>query len=386
MTSLQPAFQKLLVSPAQLALCTQAASMTQLLGLLKQWWHREHVSDEELLAELNACNQQVLDLDARILARHWLPYHYHGKTRTLSWCLTQGRPTTPFFDQFIDHCRQQLVVNQFVRPKTRLAHVLDKTPVRPKSPSGFIFHVSRCGSTLVSGCLAELERTRVLSESPLLTELLLDSGLTADEQRQLLPTLMDFQGRCSPSSNGIIVKWNTWDMFHWPLIRSLYPRVPVLLLVREPVEILASHQYLAGRHMAGDPSLARLNPVFTGMLPDEGLLDFRIRVLHSLLDTMREISEEPGVMVVDYAQIDAETICAISRHFGITPSGDEYARIQQRMKFHSKEPQQHFQPDSLQKRRRFTADERDKIDRHLNPPYHRLLTFTRMQSGEAARC
>ncbi|HEX7028116.1 MAG TPA: sulfotransferase family protein, partial [Gammaproteobacteria bacterium] len=213
MTDLRAAFRELLVSPAKLAQCANATSMTELFALLKRWWQLEHLSDQRLIDELNACNRQPLDLDPEMLATHWLPWRYHAKTQTISWCLPRGRPTEPFFDQYIERCRQ-LPVNQFLQPKTALQQTLDNIGHR-QTPAGFIFHVSRCGSTLVSGCLAELQRTHVLSESPLLTEALLDHDRNDGERLRLLQTLLNLQTRRLPASAAVIVKWNAWDLFHW---------------------------------------------------------------------------------------------------------------------------------------------------------------------------
>lgn len=386
MTNLQSAFQKLLVSPAELAQCTRAASIAELLAGLKRGWQLKHISNDSLLHALNACNRQPLALHPRLLAGHWLPYRYHAGTRTLSWCLPQGRPTEPFFDQFIARCRR-LPVNQLLQPRTLVQPVLNEAGDRSaNAPAGFIFHVSRCGSTLVSGCLAELEHARVLSESPSLTEALLDPGLTAGERRHLLKMLLDLHSGDPSGQNAVIVKWNAWDLFHWPLIRALYPQAPVLLLIRDPLEVLASHQRLAGRHMSGDPSLADVNPVFAGMQPGECFLDFRIRVLQALFEVMLTIGQEPGVSVLDYTQLDAWSIGAIGRYFGIAANNEERVRIQGRMRFHAKEPDREFRPDHVQKQQAFSPHERDTIHRTLTPLYQRLLALTHSPHKEAVAC
>jgi hypothetical protein len=384
MTDLRAAFRELLVSPAKLAQCANAASMAELLALLKQWWRLERLGDQQLIGELNACNRRPLDLAPEMLAPHWLPWRYHAKTQTLSWCLPQGRPTEPFFDQFIERCRQ-LPVNQFLQPKTALKLASGSNGHR-HTPAGFIFHVSRCGSTLVSGCLAELERARVLSESPALTDALLDPGLLPGGRGQLLEILLDSHGGDESGQKAIIVKWNAWDLFHWPLIRARYPQVPALLLIRDPLEVLASHRRLAGRHMAGDPSLAGVNPVFAGMLPGERFPDFRIRVLRALFEAMLEISREPGVSIMDYTLLNAERIRSIGRYFGVTASDDEHARIRRRMQFHAKEPGREFRPDQAQKQQAFNSRERDTINQTLTPLYRRLLTLTHSQPKEAVAC
>lgn len=377
MTQLLPAFQELLVSPAKLRLCMQAASMARLFDLFRSWWGEE-MTDRDLLAALEYCNRQVLEMDAMALAGCWVPYGYHPRTRAVSWCLPRGRATTPFFDQFIGHCRN-LAVNQLLRPRTSLARVSVAPDIAGlAAPAGFIFHVSRCGSTLVSGCLSELEGAAVLSESPLLTEVLLDPALSAERRRELLPALLDLQRR-GLSAPSAIVKWNAWDLFHWPLIRALYPRVPVLLLFRNPVEVLASHRNQSGRHVSGDLSLAALHPVFAGMSAGEDMPGFRIRVLHALYGKAAEICGDPGVLAVDYTQLDAEKIRAISLHFGIAPGGSEYARMRQRMKFHSKEPHRDFRADGPRKQSEFSVSECGRIERVLGPLYHRLLSSARVQ-------
>lgn len=386
MTGLHAFYKELLVSPARLARCTAAVSVAELFALLKRWWRREDWSSASLIRQLSICNQQSLELDTRLLAAHWLPYRYHAKTRSISWCLPKGRPTEPFFDEYIGRCRQ-LPVNQFLQPKTGLEQASDEmNKDHARAPAGFIFHVSRCGSTLVSGALAELDRVHVLSEPPLLTEALLAPGLIADERRQLLQTLMALQCRRLPASKAVVVKWNAWDLFHWSLIRTLYPRTPVLLLMRDPVEVLASHERRAGRHMAGDPSLAELNQVFSGMRANESLLDVRARVLGSLLDIMNDVCEEPGVMVADYTQLNAKLVRAAGLHFGISMSDTEYLRVRKRMRLHSKEPGSRFRPDGRHKRQRFSACERDSIRRELGPLYGRLSMFVSSPFSEVAAC
>lgn len=380
MTDLLPAFKELLVSPERLQQCARAASMPQLFGLLRRWWG-ERLTDGELMAGLESCNRRVLELDAMTLAGRWLPYNYQPRTGAVCWCLPQGRATTPFFDQFIERCRN-LAVNRLLRPRTALAQVPGMRAAGLAPPAGFIFHVSRCGSTLVSGCLSELERAAVLSESPLLTEVLLDPGLSAERRRDLLPALLDMQRRGLAAAS-VIVKWNAWDLLRWPLIRALYPRVPVLLLFRDPVEVLASHRNQCGRHMSGDPSLAALHPVFTGMIEGEDISGFRIRVLRALYEAAAGICEDPGVMTVDYAQLDAEKIRAIGLHFGIAPRGDEYALMQQRMRFHSKEPRREFRSDSVQKRRDLGAIGSARIEGALGPLYRRLFSRAPARAAEA---
>nr|WP_324258967.1 hypothetical protein [Cellvibrio fontiphilus] len=81
-------------------------------------------------------------------------------------------------------------------------------------PAEFIFHLSHYGSTLLSGCLSELESTCVFSEAPLLTALLLDKNLLLQEQQNLLLAFINLQSAAYPQRPHMVIKWNAWDIFH----------------------------------------------------------------------------------------------------------------------------------------------------------------------------
>lgn len=107
-------------------------------------------------------------VSVEVLAQRWIPYAYHERTDEVSWCLPQGTAVQPFYDEYVSHCRQY-VVNALISPRTSIKALLRFANQLPElqNPSGFIFDLSRCGSTLISGCLAQLEQGSVLSESML---------------------------------------------------------------------------------------------------------------------------------------------------------------------------------------------------------------------------
>lgn len=377
MTDLEHHYRQLLASPELLVKCRQAGSVAEFLTILKSIWQLSALSDDALLGELYKLNQQIMDMDVNKLAGQWLPYRYHAKTRSISWCMPDGRATEPFQDQTIVRYREQLV-NQLLAPKTTIASLLASPfATQVLQPAGFIFHLSRCGSTLVSGSITELASASVLSESPALTECLLDTSLAKEEQRQLLQNLIQWQARAvAPFVTGaqqLVIKWNAWDIFCWPMIRALYPQVPVLLLVRDPVEILASHQRSVGRHMAGDISMVDFHPVFKWDT-QASLLENRIKVLERISAVMAGIIHEPGVILMDYSHINPASIQRIHEHFNLTANPVEQLAIRERMKRHSKEPERQFQPDTAQKQQLFNPQEREAIVTGLMSVYRQLFT------------
>jgi hypothetical protein len=362
---------ELISSADHLELCRGAQSLGELLATIKTLWNCIQLSDDELLGEIARLNKTPITTDVR-LAGKWLAYRYQPKTRLVNWLLPVGHAIEPFHDEYISRCRQ-LLFNQLIQPCCSLDVVRQQGEgCAAVQPAGFIFHLSRCGSTLVSGCLSELDSTCVFSESPLLTELLLDKNLSVIEQQCLLGTFINLQAAAFPDRPNMIIKWNAWDIFQWELIRGLYPQVPVIFLVRDPVEILASHQRLAGRHMAGDPGLAGVNPIFS--FRKESLLAWRSKLVAALLGEMNQFIGDPLVMRVDYSDLDANRIREIGHHFSVFPTDGSLQKITWRLQFHSKTPDVAFTNDSHGKQTLFDAEDKSGILQLLLPLYARFFT------------
>lgn len=368
------AYCELISSPAQLARCQEATSVGELLSVIKHLWQQTALSDDQLLTGLAQLNQQIIDSDSIQLAGHWLPYRYHAKTSSIYWCLPAGHATEPFHDETISRYRQTILVNQFIAPKTSLSALgIHAQAVQSITPAGFIFHLSRCGSTLISGCLSELDTTCVLSESPVLTGILLDQTLGEAAQQKSLQQLIDLQASVFPSRPHVVVKWNAWDIFRWELIRAVYPQVPCIFLVRNPVEILASHQRSAGRHMSGDVSLADYHPVFANWNGTGELSEKRMQVLHEFLCAMHDFYSEQSGCLIDYLQLNTYTMATLIQFFGVNLNESDALKIRARMQFHSKSPSQVFLPDAQKKQSLFTEQEQAQIQMYLASAYNRLL-------------
>ncbi len=369
MDNLWANYQQLLVSVAELNQLSQAQRLEDFLLELKTLWACPSLSDQELLDQLNLCNQTAL-ANTIDVAGNWMPYRYQASTQRVDWLFPIAYPREPFLDEYISCCRQNLV-NQLIRPFTHLQTVRElSTRVTAASPAGFIFHLSRCGSTLVSGCLSELETTCVFSEPPLLTELLLDAALSVEEKQASLRVFIDLQAAAFPDKPQVIIKWNAWDIFYWDLIRGLYPQVPVLFLVRDPVEILASHQKLTGRHMSGEPGLTGVAPVFG--YSGESLLAFRIKVLRQLLEFMAKLSTQPRILIKDYSQLNPEAIGCVGDFFNLALTKADMDCVRHRMFYNAKEPGKAFVADSASKREGFGVDQRLLIESQLMTLYKRI--------------
>lgn len=125
---------------------------------------------------------------------------------------------------------------------TELAALLEhfSDPGAP-DPAGFIFHLSRCGSTAVSQMLVRDPENMVLSE-PGAAEGVLNLGKrTAAERIALFVSAMKAFFACRDErEKRIIVKFSSSD--RWlPWIKLAYPRTPWIFIYREPAAVLKSN-------------------------------------------------------------------------------------------------------------------------------------------------
>lgn len=367
---LQAAYRALVASPADLERCAAAGGLAGFLDALRGLWGVASASDDDLVAAIGEGNRRVLDLAPASLAGHWLAARYHPGPRCLSWRLPDGPPGAPFLDDDLLRAQGASAAHQLLNPRTAPPPEDARAPTRP---AGFILHLSRCGSTLASGALSELDGTVVLSESPLLTEWLLDASMDLPTRCRRLPALVALQSGCFPGRDRVVVKWNAWDLAAWPGIAAAFPGVPALLLFRDPVEILASHAAAAGRHMAGDPSLGVLDPVFGPPVPGQDLPGQRIAVLDALQQAMLAAAKAPDAWPMDYAMLGAARLEQVAGWFGLPVDEHARTRMARRFGFHSKAPGERFVPDAARKRRRFGADEANRIRAALDAGHQALL-------------
>lgn len=357
-------YWSLVHNPAALRELGKATTMVGFCQYLRRFWRLSDYGDEELMAILWAGNRQVLAPDFSLLCQFWAPADYDPKRRVLEWMSAAEKPIPPFYSEHISAVRGQLL-SALIKPKTALLPALNLSGlVKQVQPAGFIFHLSRCGSTLVSRSFAGLPKCRVLSESPLLTQVLLDRSLSDTQRRAALTFCIDTQGQLFHPEQHLLIKWNAWDLQFWSLILSLYPQVPVLLLLRDPVEILASQQKSAGYHMVRQPS----RPLFRELsVPEEeSILEYQCKVLRLLLGYGLDMSQRSQVMVVDYQELLPVIANKIANWFSLDLSQEECNQVEQCQLIHSKTAMQPFMADSQFKQSFFTAEQKEQIHSFCN--------------------
>jgi hypothetical protein len=179
----------------------------------------------------------------------WFPirvYWDEGRPK-VDWCrLGELRLEDPFFEQTVLRALRH-PFNQALRLQTSLDLLCQaEKEQQGMRPDGLIFHMSRCGSTLVGRMLGALPGTLVISEPAPLDQVLRakthDPEVT-DEQRILwLRALVSALGqRWHGDEQRYFLKLDAWHTLDLPLIERAFPGVPWVFLYRDPLEVLVSH-------------------------------------------------------------------------------------------------------------------------------------------------
>lgn len=234
----------------------------------------------------------------------WIPWRPVEGQEALEWLPLDGRPfLEPFFEDALRRLRQG---RRDPRPVRTAGEILDGPldGLPAAAPALFIFHVSRCGSTLLAQMLATDPANVVLSEPPLLDH------LARHGQAARIPALLRLLGqRQRPSERRLVVKLDSWALAYHGALRSLFPEVPFALLYREPGPVLESQRRMRGLHAIPGVLPAELFgleasdlPALAPGVPAEEVFDrYFERVLERLFAWMAEVAaSDPRAFLLDF--------------------------------------------------------------------------------------
>jgi hypothetical protein len=215
-------------------------------------------------------------------------------------------------------------------------------------PIGFIFHISRCGSTLICNALKTLEGAQVITEARPITRLFMPcqpaDGASADSQRdeeraQLASSLFNvFSCYRTGHAEPIIVKFTSQNSICLSTIRRLWPNVPCLFVIRDPIAVMVSNLKDGGlSRFTQSPKLAyEMSGTSTSVpLSDISVEEFCARVLSRYFNAaLGEIG--PNVRIIDYDDITPQRIYDIARFFQLDPAFNQ-GRLDGVFKHYSKD-------------------------------------------------
>jgi hypothetical protein len=277
---------------------------------------------------------------------NWIPYKlsFVEEQPRCEWLYTGEKEfIEPFFDETISICRQTNVRSY------RSASSIEVLPEWSKGieqvpPSAFIFHVSRCGSTLASQLLAQDSTNIVLSEVPFFDSIL---RAGASIPVEVLKNAIAFYSPVKNYRKRLFIKTDSWHIFFYKQLRELYPQTPFILLYRRPDEVMRSQQKRRGMHAI--PGL--IEPGLFGFENDVTLMNQDVylgEVLDKYFQAFLQVIENDSLAtLINYNEGPVAMVETIARITDTPISDDEMEKIKSRAMYHAKYPEQVFSEEAI---------------------------------------
>lgn len=300
--------------------------------------------------------------------------------------------TEPFFQQTVDRAR-----SEHPKPAERFTEFdallrLEKS-IDSVTPTGFIFHSSRCGSTLVANACRALDDSIVLSEAnaidKLVARFITDANDPVKESLYsvFLRAVVNVLGqRRTGNERRLFIKFSCCSISQIERIKRIWPAVPWIFLYRDPVETIVSnmttipawlldqdHRILA--HITG------ASPEAVAQMSREELCARSIGSFYSTGVGAHTLANGDS-MLLNYNQLPVPALTSILKFFKIRASNEERERIAGGSRIYSKEISgaRKFTPDADAKQRVASDLVRKMAERWAMKPYHLLEEKSKYRS------
>ena len=283
---------------------------------------------------------------------NWLPVKMIKKERKVKfrWIYTgEINYNSPFFDEVLNKCKglkENIENERLFSPAELLSEMSEQ--LDSVNPDAIVFHVSRCGSTLISQALGMLDGAISISEAPLFDEILRLSVYGTDDERAnvegWLRAAIKFYGvKRTGTESRLFLKTDSWHLLFYEHYRRIFPQVPFVIIYRHPGEVLESNNRKKGIQgiISQVPpeiySFENLNESY--IHPD----NYMALVLEKFYNCILDIAgSDPHVLLVNYSEGFNSMIGRITDFIRLKLSDEESERIESRGKFHAKNPNEKF--------------------------------------------
>ncbi|MDQ8202803.1 hypothetical protein [Pelagicoccus sp. SDUM812003] len=210
-----------------------------------------------------------------------------------------------------------------------LDSLLSATRKSPNNLAGVIYHCGRCGSTLLCQMLKQHPNLIVVSEPPILGDILALPNLSHEQRVDALRAVFSVYGEWARSRGGkLVVKLTSWILEHRNVVDSSIPKTPKLLLFRSPVPVIESLSlgppaWLLARLGKDSPSRADL--------ANAAVATYLSHARHAV-----DMAESSTLRFVDYEEISS-SLTAILNHFALPkPSESSIAMMLAQNSYYAK--------------------------------------------------
>lgn len=242
------------------------------------------------------------------------------------------------------------------------------------APAGLIFHVARCGSTLISQLLKQHGDIVVYAEPLPINEILLPPHKwPRSELVAALRSLGDAFAR--HARKRYVLKFSSWNTFYCDILADAFPRSPWILSLRNPVEVGVSlvNQPPGWLRNASGPI-----PQFAALVDPEGAAPsaehYVAQLYAAFCDAAGRLDAGRG-RLVHYESLPAAVWEIVAPHFRLSIDGRQRQRMAQAARIDAKAPigrPAEFVGDAAGKQTAASAALRQAIDAIARAPLERL--------------
>lgn len=325
----------------------------------------------------------------------WLPIDFiFNRTNSLVRWIDFGTKelTEPFFDWTLNHLKHsEPPAHERVTSTELFLRLADTIPA--VVPSGLIFHISRCGSTLLSNFIRAGKMTLSLSEPRVLepffaTTPFIGAPHLATISNNARKTFLDIiislysdRGAFSGRSR-VVLKCDGIGIFSMAIMRLVWPTVPFIILIRDPIEVIVSNLNKPARWI-----VERQHRCEFGWTSQQGhdmsSEEYSARLIGGLCEAAIAQVDD-NCRIIDYANLNRQTLVSAAHFFGIDVQS---VCVDDVLQMHASEPKRPklFEADCEQKQRAATPLVRECARRWAERPYRDLKNLAAATENEISK-
>ena len=301
----------------------------------------------------------------------------------LSWMdLTGVELIQPFFQQTIDRLKSEHPERheRFTEFDTlvQLEQSFDSV-----SPTGFIFHSSRCGSTVLANACRAIDGAIVLSEPPAVDKLIARfiTDVDAEGTKEKLYSILlrglvkALAQRRTGREQHLFLKFSCCSVAQIEGIQRLWPDVPWVFLYRDPVETIVSNVQNVPSWLQDEDHrvLASITGCSTQEVAQMKIEELCARSIAGFYATAHRVANDRALLL-NYNQLSPAKISNVLEFFGVKPAAAEMENIARQSQMYSKSRfgDRTFSADADAKQRAASELVRETAARWANEPYQLL--------------
>jgi len=283
--------------------------------------------------------------------KHWIPFDLmpNSGNPLCRWIYLGNQLfTEPFFMDTVAKCFSLPQNSPPFRTVTDLDALANFAPQVPSlAPTAFVFHLSRCGSTLLTQLLSENRQHIVVSEAPLFDQILRLYNPEDETQRlSMLQNAIQLVGQKRFEEQArYFIKWDSWHLFFLEEIRSLYPTVPMIFLKRDLSAVIASHRKLPGMQAVPgllEPALFNFTATEFNALTYADYLPEVLRRMRVRMETF--CATDHYCLSLDYEAGEMHNFDRVLKFLKIDYTRSDLSLAANRAKYYSKDIRVSFKP------------------------------------------